>query len=76
MATVTHAFSCPLPDDPAPVLGEIQPSHWNDAHVITLTTADMIFSDPLYPTRQFVQDIIIRNAGQADEYIETVWTEL
>lgn len=48
MASVTHAFSCAVPDDPgAAAAGQVLPSHWNAEHQVNLTPNDL--SGPLAP---------------------------
>lgn len=63
---VNHTFVSSLPDGPNDNL--LQPSHWNADH-------DAVFVDDDYPDRQFRMIIKIRNAGTAEEYIETLWEE-
>jgi len=75
MATIRHTFQSGLPDGPDATL--LQPSNWNADHdVIELTMDDIIYSDPAYPTQTFHMAIAIRNEGTAEEYIETLWTEI
>lgn len=77
MGRIRHRFTCAILDDPAAyAAGEVLPSNWNEDHIIELTEEDLVYTDPDHPTRHFTQSIKIRNAGQVDEYIETLWTEL
>lgn len=73
-SSVKHAFESTLPDGADATL--LQPSHWNAEHTITIDPADLVFTDPAYPTRSFKMSIAIRNEGTAEEYIETLWTEV